>query len=102
MLKINPQDNTIVVGNKESLATKEVRAANFSLPKEYFKGGNPLECEVKIRYKSHKAKAKIELLQEGEKEVILAHLEEPVYGVASGQALVLYDNSKVLGGGFIL
>ncbi|TLD80674.1 tRNA 2-thiouridine(34) synthase MnmA [Helicobacter sp. MIT 11-5569] len=102
VLKINPQNNTIVVGDKESLATKEVRAANFSLSKEYFKGDNPLECEVKIRYKSHKAKAKIKLIEEEKKEVIVAHLEEPVYGVASGQALVLYEGSKVLGGGFIL
>ncbi|MCI5967926.1 tRNA 2-thiouridine(34) synthase MnmA [Helicobacter sp.] len=102
VLKINPQDNTIIVGDKEDLATKEVRAANFSLPKEYFKDDNTLECEVKIRYKSHKAKARIELVKEAQKEVIVAHLEEPVYGVASGQALVLYDGSKVLGGGFIL
>ena len=57
---------------------------------------------MKIRYKSHKAEASITLEREGEKEVIVAHLKEPVYGVASGQAMVLYAEDKVLGGGFIL
>lgn len=102
VVKINPQDNTIVVGDKESLATREVRALNFSLPKAYFVNGDSIDCAVKIRYRSHKAKANVHCVQEGGKEILIAHLEEPVYGVASGQALVLYDADKVLGGGFII
>ncbi len=102
VLKINPQDNTIVVGSREELATKEVRAHNFSLPHTLC-DSKELECEVKIRYKSNKTRAKIALERdENGHEIILARLSEPVYGVASGQALVLYDDDKVLGGGFIL
>ena len=40
---------------------------------------------------------------EGKKqEILLANLQEPAFGVASGQALVLYEDDKVLGGGFIV
>ncbi|WP_026943826.1 tRNA 2-thiouridine(34) synthase MnmA [Helicobacter rodentium] len=107
VLKINPQDNTIVVGEKEELATHQVCALNFSLPQEIFGDKEELECEVKIRYRSHKAKAKVQLTQEldtqgNPREILVANLQEPTYGVASGQALVLYQEDKVLGGGFIL
>ncbi|WP_300691245.1 MULTISPECIES: tRNA 2-thiouridine(34) synthase MnmA [Helicobacter] len=106
VLKINPQENTIVAGEKDELATYQVRAINFSVPKEMFAEQQALECEVKIRYKSHKVKARVQLIQEdseGKKqEILLANLQEPAFGVASGQALVLYEDDKVLGGGFIV
>ncbi len=104
VLKINPQENTIVVGKKEELATYQVRAINFSVPKEIFEDKQILECEVKIRYKSHKTKARVQLTHsQGKKqEILLANLQEPAFGVASGQALVLYEDDKVLGGGFIV
>lgn len=105
VLRINAQDNTIVVGEKDELATHQVCATNFSVSKEDLK--QPLECEVKIRYKSHKAKASVRLEERLDtqgriQEVLVADLQEPAFGVASGQALVLYEGDKVLGGGFIL
>lgn len=107
VLKINPQSNTIVVGKKEELATSQVRAINFSIPKEIFKNSLELECAVKIRYKSHKTRAKVRLEQEQDaqgivREILVANLQEAAFGVASGQALVLYRGDRVLGGGFIL
>ena len=102
VLKINPANNTLVVGSKESLATSEIKALNFSLPKEFFVNHQPLDCEVKVRYKSHKIQATIELDSKDNQEFIIAKLKEPAYGVASGQALVIYEQDKVLGGGFIV
>ncbi|CAM2979002.1 tRNA 2-thiouridine(34) synthase MnmA [Helicobacter burdigaliensis] len=95
VVKINPEENTIIVGDKEDLAVLNVWAKNFSLPESY--EGKELECEVKIRYKSHKTKALVKL----EGENLYATLKEPAYGVALGQALVIYEGDKVLGGGFI-
>ncbi|MDA3968104.1 tRNA 2-thiouridine(34) synthase MnmA [Helicobacter ibis] len=102
VVKINPDNNTIVVGDKEELAINEVRAINVSLPIDLFANNAKLECDVKIRYKSHKVKAEVELEREGNKEIIVARLSESAYGVAQGQALVLYEENKVLGGGFIV
>lgn len=100
IVAINPKDNTIVASNKESLAKTKVYAKNFSLPKEYLE--KSIECAIKVRYRSHKVKAEVKLTQVNNTEVLIATLKEPVYGVANGQALVLYDEDKVLGGGFII
>ncbi|MDY3113340.1 MAG: tRNA 2-thiouridine(34) synthase MnmA [Helicobacter sp.] len=97
---INPADNTIIVSDKESLATTQIKARNLSLSSEYL--NKILPCEVKVRYRSHKVKADVKLTYVNGEEIIEASLKEPVYGVASGQALVLYDNDLVLGGGFII
>ncbi|RDU70586.1 tRNA 2-thiouridine(34) synthase MnmA [Helicobacter brantae] len=94
VLSIDPKSNEIVVGKKEDLATTEVRAINKSL--QNFTEG---EYEIKIRYRSQKSKALVKL---GENGLITATLLEPVYGVAKGQALVVYEGDCVLGGGVIV
>ncbi|MDO7252649.1 tRNA 2-thiouridine(34) synthase MnmA [Helicobacter cappadocius] len=91
---IDSQNNEIIVGKKEDLATNKVEAINKSLLKN-FNGG---EYKVKIRYRSTPSEAKIFI--DGDK--IIAELKEPVYGVAKGQALVVYQDDKVLGGGVII
>lgn len=94
VLSIDPKSNEIVVGKKEDLATTEVRAINKSL--QNFTEG---EYEIKIRYRSQKSKAYVKLSENG---LITATLLEPVYGVAKGQALVVYEGDCVLGGGVII
>lgn len=92
VLSIDPKKNELVVGKKEELATSSVQAHNRSLQvledKDY---------EIKIRYRSFKTPAKLKLVD----GVICAELLEPVYGVAKGQALVVYEGDCVLGGGVI-
>ncbi|STP12445.1 tRNA (5-methylaminomethyl-2-thiouridylate)-methyltransferase [Helicobacter mustelae] len=94
VLKIHPEKNEIVVGKKEELATSLIEAQNKSLPQN-FKAGKYL---VKIRYRSTPSEAALDL-QDGR---IIANFTEPVYGSAKGQALVVYVEDKVLGGGVIL
>lgn len=94
VLSIDPKSNEIIVGKKEDLATTEVRAINKSL--QNFTEG---EYEIKIRYRSQKSKAFVKLDENG---LITAKLLEPVYGVAKGQALVVYEGDCVLGGGMII
>lgn len=94
VLSIDPKSNEIIVGKKEDLATTEVRAINKSL--QNFTEG---EYEIKIRYRSQKSKAFVKLDENG---LITATLLEPVYGVAKGQALVVYKGDCVLGGGVII
>ncbi|RDU74428.1 tRNA 2-thiouridine(34) synthase MnmA [Helicobacter anseris] len=94
VLSIDPQKNEIVVGKKEELATFSVTALNKSLSKD-FKDG---EYFIKIRYRSIPSKAMVTLKD----DKIIAQLKEPAYGVAKGQALVVYIEDKVIGGGVIL
>ena len=94
VLQIKPDVNEIVVGKKEELAVYEVRALNKSLPQEFISG----DYFVKIRYRSVPSLANISCCG----NEIIARFKEPVYGVAKGQALVVYLEDKVLGGGVIL
>ncbi|BDQ28029.1 tRNA 2-thiouridine(34) synthase MnmA [Helicobacter heilmannii] len=90
---IDASKNEIIVGQKQDLAVLNIEAQNKSLP-ENFKEGEYL---VKVRYRSTPTKAKIHL----EGGTIKAAFESPVYGVALGQALVVYQDDCVLGGGII-
>lgn len=90
---IDAKTNTVIAGTKEELLQKRVVAQNFSLPADFKEG----TYGVKVRYRSPQAKAHVKI--EGDK--IIAELETGVYGLASGQALVVYQDDLVLGGGWI-
>lgn len=93
VLSIDKVKNAIIVGSKDELARNYVKTENSNM----FIDETEFECEVKIRYRSDKKRAKIKIT-DGKIE---AFLEEPVYGVANGQALVMYQGDKLLGGGYI-
>ncbi len=93
VLKINPNENEIVVGKKEELKIFHVTAINKSLPETFNDG----DYKAKVRYRSVPSDATISIKD----DKIIASLKEPVYGVARGQALVIYKDDIVLGGGVI-
>jgi len=93
VVNIDAKTNTVIAGKKEELLQKRVVAQNFSLPADFKEG----TYGVKVRYRSPQAKAHVTL----ENGNIIAELEEGVYGLASGQALVVYQDDLVLGGGWI-
>jgi tRNA-specific 2-thiouridylase len=53
--------------------------------------------EAKLRYRSPAAAAAVEATGNG----FRLQLDEPVYGVARGQAAVLYDDGVVVGSGLV-
>jgi tRNA-specific 2-thiouridylase len=60
--------------------------------------GLSLETNTKIRYKHEGSPATI--IQEGDKMKVI--FNEPVSGIAPGQAAVFYEGDDVVGGGWIL
>jgi tRNA-specific 2-thiouridylase len=87
-LKTIPARNTVVVGPRESLARRTVRAAG----KLY---SDVERVEVKVRYRSPATGGVVQASTQG----FTVHLDEPVYGVAPGQAAVLYERDVVVGAG---
>ena len=83
--------NTVVVGPRESLARTAVavRAGRLFVPVE--------RVEAKLRYRSPAAPARVEPAARG----FRLSLDRPVYGVAPGQAAVLYEDDAVVGAGLI-
>ncbi len=94
VLDIIPEKNRIVVGKKEELQKRTIvlRSLNMFIDKKSF------DAFIKIRYRTHKVPCRVFI----DENVAKVELLEPVYGVAKGQAGVLYDEEKVLGGGWIV
>jgi tRNA-uridine 2-sulfurtransferase len=90
-LRTDARTNTVVVGPRQSLARTRVtsRAGRLYLPVE--------RAEAKLRYRSPATPARVEAGERG----FRLELDEPVYGVAPGQAAVLYDADVVVGAGVI-
>jgi tRNA-uridine 2-sulfurtransferase len=86
-----PSANTVVVGPREALArtTIGVRSGRLFVPVR--------RVQAKLRYRSPAAPASVELSGRG----FRLALDQPVYGVASGQAAVLYEDDAVVGAGLI-
>lgn len=91
VVAIDAPRNRVVVGRREELAVGEVELEGVT-----FIGDpppQPLACEARLRYRAQPLAAS--LLGSTLK------LRAPFYGAAPGQAAVLYDGSRVLGGGTI-
>jgi tRNA-specific 2-thiouridylase len=96
VVRLEAATRRVVIGRQEELLRRELTArdANWLVDPP----GRPLECEVKIRYRSAAAPATVSPLDAGRLHV---QLHEPRAGVAPGQAVVCYSGDRVLGGGWI-
>ncbi|WP_222718393.1 tRNA 2-thiouridine(34) synthase MnmA [Aliarcobacter vitoriensis] len=91
--KLNPKDNTIIVGKKPSLEVNEVIGNSLNM----YIDDKEFHCGVKLRYRSNTILCKVKI----ENDKVYISLEEPAFGVASGQLAVFYDKDRVIGSAFI-
>ena len=91
--EVRPETCQIVVGGRRDLEVREVwvRGLNWFLPPEEARS-------VQVRYNSAPVACEIEASDSGE---WVAHLSEPVAGVAPGQSAVFYTGDRVVGGGVV-
>jgi len=90
VLRTDPAANTVVVGPRESLAIESISARG----RLYLQ---VKRAEVKWRYRSPAVPAAVEETQHG----FTLELDAPAYGVAGGQAVVLYEENVVVGAGLL-
>ena len=89
-LRSDPGTNTVVVGPRERLARSGVTATGrLYVPVR--------RAEVKVRHRSPAIPCAVEPLAHG----FRLRLDGPAYGVAAGQAAVLYEQDAVVGAGLI-
>ncbi len=95
VVKIDPSANRVIVGPKEALARDVVyiKQTNW-LPATM----EPMDVLVKLRSMTRATPARFIPGTDGTGEI---HLADAQYGISPGQAAVLYDGSRVLGGGWI-
>ena len=93
VLSMNPKTNQIVVGKKDELACKNVILDNLNM----FDDRKEFDTSVKLRYRTKAVLCHVKI--DGDKASVT--LKESVFGVATGQAAVFYDEDKLIGGGWI-
>lgn len=96
--RIDAETNQVVIGPKSSLARRGLVAEEVNWlvdPAEL-----PEAVEVQIRYNGQPQPAQIRL-EAAEPDRLEVEFDQPQFGVAPGQAAVVYHGSRVLGGGWI-
>lgn len=97
VMKINPQENTLILGEKgmefdNTLYAYDLNFISGEFPTE------PIRLEVKARYQATPAKATLTPI---DNDTVKIDFDVPQRAITPGQAVVFYDNETVLGGGTI-
>ncbi len=91
VISTDAASGTVVAGPRSALARSQVRVCPGSMRVP------SARVLAKLRYRSPAVAASVRLEQGG----FVLDLDEPAYGVAPGQAAVLYDGDTVVGAGLI-
>ena len=94
VIKIDKQNNQVVLGKEEDLYSKNIYITDTNIQVEKL----PTKAQAKIRYKAKPVPCTIEVIDDNNMKVIF---DEPVKSATPGQSLVLYNKETLLGGGII-
>ncbi len=89
VIRLDPAHQRVIVGPREALAVQAARIIDANWLTEF--GSRPVMAKVRSMSRPVAARLDGEWLR----------FDVPEYGVAPGQAAVLYDGDRVLGGGWI-
>ncbi len=95
--KIDPNTNTVVLGEQEDLESSEAWVRDFNLIK-YAHLQDGIEATTKIRYKDQGALSTVVQMNDHLK----INFHHQVSGIAPGQSAVFYEGNDLLGGGFLI
>lgn len=98
VVRLEPGQRRVVVGPRRDLARSAVSVREVNWLGPALPDGAGLEVSVKLRSTQPPAAATWRMAADGTARV---ELREPQHGVAPGQACVVYQNDRVLGGGWI-
>ena len=96
VVRIDAETKQVVIGEKSELGRRLLTAnrTNWLVAPPTGTFG----CQAKIRYNSPARPAVAEVLPDNRLQI---EFDEPIDGVAPGQAAVVYEDNRVLGGGWI-
>jgi tRNA-specific 2-thiouridylase len=96
VVALRPEAKQVVIGTREELARRQLTARRLNWLVDVPSGA--LRCTAKIRYLHAPANCMAQIVDD---DTLQVTFDDPQYGVAPGQAVVLYDGERVLGGGWI-
>jgi tRNA-specific 2-thiouridylase len=97
VLKILPATRQVVVGTRAECHARSLLADPFNWLIE--PPTQPRDCQAKIRYRTTPVPAVVVPLPES--QAVRVVFREPQLAITPGQAVVCYESTKVLGGGWI-
>jgi tRNA-uridine 2-sulfurtransferase len=97
VVRLEPETRRVVVGPKTALATQRIRLSGVNWLDG--PGNGEIEALVKLRSAAAPVPATVTLDAQGGADVLL---HRPEFGVAPGQACVVYAGPRLLGGGWIM
>ena len=98
VLKLNPEKNTVMLGDAEQLLTRYMLVENLR-PVDADRFFSEKELSVRIRYRSKSEPCHI--VRKVEDGRVLVRFEEEVSAVTPGQSAVFYVGNRLVGGAFI-
>jgi tRNA-specific 2-thiouridylase len=98
VIKIDPETNTVYVGPESALFKTKFTLKDVNWLANDMKT-NDLEVIAKVRSTTPGVNAKVNFTADGKIEVTLLGTEK---AITPGQACVLYDDTRLLGGGWIM
>jgi tRNA-specific 2-thiouridylase len=98
VVDINAEQNRVTVGEKEDLLRSTLTASQINLLSTRLSANSgPVNCSAKIRYNHAPQAAVAEVIG----DQLRVTFDEPQTAITPGQAVVVYDNDVLLGGGWI-
>lgn len=98
VVRIDAAKNHVIVGPKEALARDTIYASSCNWLTQDISANDSQRVLLKFRSVMKPVSAYIKTLQNDRVEITV---DIPQYGISPGQAAVLYDGNRVLGGGWI-
>ena len=95
-MAIDPTDNTITAGPREALAGRQLWARKLNWHIE--EPQKPIRVQAQIRYGHKAADATAAVIAD---DLLKVQFDQDQYAITPGQAVVLYQDDLLLGGGWI-
>jgi len=98
VVKIDPKENVVFVGGEEYLQNKKFLIRDLNWLAGDLEEGAEIKAKVRLRSSHNEEDAVITIGKKGEAEVVM---KSSTRAITPGQACVIYQDSRVLGGGWI-
>lgn len=98
VVKIDPKENVVFVGEEKFLQNKKFKIRDINWLASDIDLSKEIQAKVRLRSNHEEENARVKMLPNSEAEI---EMNSMTRAITPGQACVIYQNDRVLGGGWI-